>query len=382
MIPRLLNLNHYNNSFFLFGPRQTGKTFLIKNTLQADLSINLLKAQERRRFQRDPGLLAQELKFLGQGPKLIVVDEIQYCPELLHEIQDLIETYPQYRFVMTGSSARKLRQGGINLLGGRALTLQLYPFTFTECQDYCQLQHCLEYGSLPRVVLTQSPQQKRRLLNSYVETYLKEEIQQEALTRNVVAFTQFLELAAFDNGQLLNFSNLARDVGVDAKTIKAYYQILEDTLLGFYLYPYTRSHRDKLLRHPKFYFFDPGVLRALKQCLKASLIPASPDYGFAFEHWILLEVKRLMDYREREASMYFFRTSDGAEVDLVLEREGQTWAVEIKAKPQVKASELRSLRRFVSDHPVDRQICVSLSPRPYLLGDIEVLPWQDFLEQV
>lgn len=381
MIPRTLDLARYTHSFFLFGPRQVGKTHLIETTLHPNVTLNLLSHSEFLRYSKDPTLLSKELKSAKNVQ--VVIDEIQRCPDLLNEVHLLLESKQGIQFILTGSSARKLRRTGVNLLGGRALTLHLYPLTHEELKDAFILEDVLRFGSLPKIALEPSEDNRRRLLQSYVETYLKEEIQQEALTRNIPAFARFLELAAFENGNLLNFNNIASEVGVHSKTVKEYFQILEDTLIGFFLFPYTRSHRTKLLSHPKFYFFDRGIVTALKSELSVPLVPGTAPYGRSFEHWIIIETLRLLRYRERETRLSFFRTSDGAEVDMILEKSGEkVWAVEIKATRTPRSAELRGLRSFMSDHAYSRAICVSLSPRAYRLGDIEILPWQDFFAQL
>lgn len=382
MIKRFLDLSRYTENILLLGPRQTGKTHLLKTTLSAHIYLDLLKQSEFLRYTKDISLLRKEILALGQSDFKVVVDEIQRIPELLNEIHSLIESYPQAQFFLSGSSARKLRGKGVNLLGGRAITRRLYPLTHLELGNSFDLEQVLQFGSLPKIILEQNMERRVRFLQAYVETYLQEEIQQEALTRNIPAFARFLELASFENGNLLNFSNLSREVGVVSKTIREYFQILEDTLLGFFLQPYARSHRERLVQHPKFYFFDGGVVRALRKTLLSPLIPGSPPYGHAFEHWVILETLRLLDYREREYRRSFYRTSDGAEVDLILEFASETWAIEIKSSSQPRLSELKGLKHFLKDHPHARAICVCQSPRKYLEGRIEVMPWKLFFTEL
>lgn len=383
---RILDLNTYNQSLFLFGPRQTGKTHLIQDTLKPHLSINLLHNEDFLRYSRTHSLLSKEVKSLhdlkNTSKLLIIIDEIQKCPELLNEVHFMIEELPGSQFILTGSSARKLRKKGVNLLGGRALTLHLYPLTHLEIGDSFQLEEALHFGSMPRIVLAENEVAKKRWFKSYLETYLKEEIQQEALTRNIPAFSRFLELAAFENGNILNWSTLSREVGIHLATIKEYFQILEDTLIGFHLHPYGKSHRTKIVSHPKFYFFDTGIVSALKKQLSTPLIPGTPPFGDAFEHWVILETQRVLDYREREYSMSFFRTTDGAEVDLILEKENKLYTIEIKSKTNPSSRDLKGLRSFLSDHPVDRALCVCQTPRPYRDGAIEYLPWKTFFEEL
>ncbi|QQR79804.1 MAG: ATP-binding protein [Deltaproteobacteria bacterium] len=264
MIKRSLDLTNCNKSLFLFGPRQTGKTSLVRSLFKPDLQINLLRTSEFIKYTKDPSLLRKEVEALPQSKHIIVfIDEIQKCSEMLNEIHALIEDC-KVQFILTGSSARKLRQKGVNLLGGRALTYHLFPLTHEELQEKFSRENILHYGSLPSIILEPKDSQKKGLLRSYVETYLREEIQQEASTRNIPAFARFLELAGFENGHILNWSNIAREVGVHASTIKEYFQILQDTLLGFYLDPYSKSVRTKIVSHPKFYFLIQDSSRLFK----------------------------------------------------------------------------------------------------------------------
>jgi len=382
MINRLLDLTSQKHSFFLFGPRQTGKTYLCQHTLQPDLYINLLKHSELQRYIRDSDLLYKEVKQIGKQTPLVVIDEVQKYPALLNEVQNILNDYPQARFALTGSSARKLRKGGVNLLGGRAITLHLHPLTHIECTDSFSLDETLQFGTLPPIFLEKDLKSKKRLLKGYVETYIKEEIQQEALTRNMPAFSQFLELSGFENGNIINCKNISREIGVDAKTIRGYFQILEDTLLGLFLYPYSKSHRDRLISHPKFYLFDPGIQRTLTRQLDAELVTGTSYYGNAFEHWIILETMRLLDYSEIEYKISFFRTQDGMEVNLILELQNKIWVIEIKASNQPSSTSLRGIKSLIKDHPYDRAICVCTAPNAYKEGKIEILPWQHFFSQI
>lgn len=382
MFKRTLNLNRFKKSFFLFGPRQVGKTYLIKNTVNFDLFIDLLVQAEFIRYTKDVSLLSREIAALDKREFTAVIDEIQRCPEILNEVQLIMGKYPAAKFILTGSSARKLKRAGVNLLGGRALTLHLHPLTHEELAGPFNLPEVLRYGAIPSVMQEKRQEDRIRFLRGYVEVYLKEEIQQEALTRNVPAFARFLELAAHENGNILNFQNIAREVGIHSKTVKEYFHILEDTLIGFMLYPYARSHRARLISHPKFYFFDRGVATALRGELTVELIPGTESFGRAFEHFIFLEIKRLIDYREREIKLSFFRTSDGAEVDLLLEFPDKLWAVEIKASGAPRLSDIRGLRSFIKDHKAQRAACVCLSPRKFIADGIEFIPWMEFLQQI
>lgn len=383
MIARLLDLTKFNKSLFLFGPRQVGKTYLIKHTLNPDIFINLLKHDEFLRYAKNVSLLSKEVDALKKDNAVVVVDEIQRCSDLLNEVHLVMEDKPHIQFILTGSSARKLRRAGVNLLGGRAITLRLYPLIYQEFKDKFRLEEVLKFGAIPGIVIENNREDKIRLLKSYVETYLKEEIQEESLIRNIPAFARFLELASYENGNILNFQNLSREVGVHSKTIKEYFSILEDTLLGFLLYPYAKSHRTKIISHPKFYFFDCGVVSALRGELSNDLIPGTMPFGKAFEHFILLEIIRLLDYSEIQAKFSFFRTQDGAEVDCILElSNNEVWAIEIKAMAEPNLSDVRGLRSFMSDHKYTKAFCICQSVRKFIKENIEFIPWQEFLQLI
>ena len=382
MYKRSLDLTQIKRSFFLFGPRQVGKSFLIKQTLKPDLLINLLHQQELLRYQRQPELLAKEITALHQEKKQVVIDEIQRLPFLLNEVHALIESQPNVQFILTGSSARKLKKNGANLLGGRALTYHLHALTAQEWSADFSLENALRFGSLPSVAAETDLKEKQRQLKSYTETYLKEEIQQEALVRNVPAFSRFLELAGFENGHILNYENISKNVCVSGKTIKEYFQILSDTLVGFLLPPFGGTVRSRIVSHQKFYFFDPGIVTALKQQLSAELLPQTPPYGDAFEHWCILEIHRTLEYAEKEHRLSFYRTQDGAEVDLLIEFPQETWAIEIKASDSPTFSQLRTLKYFHKTHQVKRSICMCQTPRAYQSEHIEFLPWQQVLSEL
>ena len=330
MIKRTLDLNKYSKSLFLFGPRQVGKTFLITNTVSYDLFINLLIQSEYLRYSRNPSILSKEIGSLTKSDPVVVIDEIQRCPDLLNEIQNILAN-PGVKFILSGSSARKLKRIGTNLLGGRALNLHLHPLTFEELKQQTDLDEILKFGTLPNIIIEKNFDEKIQLLKGYSELYLKEEIQQEAVTRNVPAFAHFLELAAHENGNVLNFQNIAREVGIHSKTVKEYFNILEDTLVGFMLHPYKRSLRKRLISHPKFYLFDIGVGNALRKELSLELTSGTKKYGRLFEHFIILETMRLIDYHQKDAAASYFRTSDGAEVDLIIEFPDSVWELEIKS---------------------------------------------------
>lgn len=382
MIKRTLDLNTYKYSLFLFGPRLVGKTYLIKNTTFPDMYINLLNSDERSRYKLKPSLFTQEVMELKKETALVVIDEIQYCPELLDEIHSLIEEKKGIKFIMTGSSARKLRKAGVNLLGGRAMTLNLHPLTHEELKEDFKLDDAMRFGTLPNIVLEDGTTGKSRLLKAYVKTYLEQEIKEEAITRNIPVFERFLELASFENGNVLNYQNISRECAISSKTVKEYFHMLDDTLMGFFLLPYLKSHRERLTSHPKFYFFDCGVVTALRKDLSSELISGTPPFGNAFEHWVIVEMKRILDYREREYSLSYFRTADGAEVDVILEFGKDVWAIEIKSAVAPQSKDAKGLRSFTGDHEYKRAICVCQTPRAYSVNNIEFLPWREFFMQI
>ena len=386
MFKRLAPVPIGKHSFFLFGPRQTGKTTLIETALAAGtphFSVNLLEMGTYLKYSRDPALFRQEIEHWLKGhPKGVVfVDEIQKLPLLLDQIHAMIESFKgRLTFIMTGSSARKMKRAPVNLLAGRAWSFNLFPLTHPEIGDTFQLEEVLRYGSLP-VIFTMETGDKTRTLKAYTETYLKEEILAESIVRNIPAFSRFLELAADQSGMSVNYNNFARETGVASKTIRQYYQVLEDTLIAFALQPYLKSARKRLTSHPIYYLFDLGVLNALCRRLEAEPVKATGLYGRLFEHFILLEIYRLNRYSEKDRPMFYWRTSQGAEVDLILETGRQLWAVEIKSANRIRPADLRGLYNFLGDYKGAKGVCITTADRPYEVDGIECLPWRDFFQK-
>lgn len=371
-------------SFFLFGPRLTGKSTLLKTNYLTEnevLYIDLLDTTDLMRYLRDSAAFYREIKAAQTKSSIIIVDEVQKIPVLLDEIHRLLEEFPHLRFIMSGSSARKLKKMKANLLGGRALTCYLGPFSFLELKDKFHLIRALELGTLPPIYLENEDDIARDMLRSYVKTYLEEEIKQEALVRNLGAFIKFLPLAGEESGNILNFSNLSREIGVSYKTVQEYFQILVDTLIVFFLPSFARSKRKSLIRHPKFYFFDTGVLRALKNELTLPILSGTKNFGLYFEHFIINELKRYNDYNKLDCSFFFFRTTSGQEVDLVLEKPGKkVVAVEIKARDRIGKEDFKGLYHFKKMFPQSQLILVSLVPRTQIFDDIKVIPWQKMFD--
>ncbi|OHE56475.1 MAG: hypothetical protein A2Z47_04125 [Thermodesulfovibrio sp. RBG_19FT_COMBO_42_12] len=383
---RLIELPVGKHSFFLFGPRQTGKTTLINGILSAGIpffSVNLLQTESFIKYSRDPALFHKEIEYWQKkhSTAVVFVDEIQKLPVLLDQIHSMIEAHKgRLTFIMTGSSARKLKRAEVNLLGGRAWSFKLFPLTFTEIGAIFHLEDVLRYGALP-VIFTMEGQDKVRTLKAYTDTYLKEEILAESIVRNIPAFSRFLELAADQSGMSVNYNNFARETGVASKTIKEYYQVLEDTLIAFALQPYLKSARKRLVSHSVYYLFDLGVLNALCRRLGSEPVKGTDLYGRLFEHFIILEIYRMNRYSEKDWPMYYWRTSQGAEVDLVLETEQGLLAVEIKSRGQIRPSDLRGLFNFIGEYKGSKGICVTTADRPYEVNGIECLPWQEFLKK-
>jgi len=370
-VPRALDLAKLagRKSLFLFGPRQTGKTALVRQALPQARVYGLLDADVFLTLSRRPAQLGEEL---GPSDRLVVLDEIQKLPVLLDEVHRLIEQR-RIRFVLTGSSARKLRRGGVNLLGGRAPSWTLHPFIYRELGSEFDLTKALDRGLLPAIYFSDSP---REDLRAYVGTYLKEEIAAEALTRSVPAFSRFLEVAALSHGTMLNFTTVASDAQVPVSTVREYFHILEDTLLARTVPAWTRSRTRKAISTAKHYFFDVGVVRNLQH--RSGLAWRSPEFGEAFESFIFHELSTFIDYTE-PMPLAYWRSTSNFEVDFVL---ADTTAIEVKGKEPVGERDLRGLRALKEEALLKHYLVVSLERRPRTVDGIRILPWQDFLEQL
>lgn len=294
MVNRLVKLPE-NQSFFLFGPRGSGKTSLLKARFEGKnvLFLDLLNPRIEDQFRMNPESLIAQIS--AQKPDWVVIDEVQKLPRILDLVHLLIEEKKQ-KFALTGSSARKLKRGSANLLAGRAFMNHLFPFSALELGKQFSLEQALSFGLLPKVQYLENAQDKIDFLESYALTYLKEEIQAEQVIRRIDPFRQFLQVAAQMNGKIINYRKIARDVGVDSTTVQNYFSILEDTLIGFYLPSYSKSIRKRQREAPKFYLFDPGIVRALSKNLDVKLKPGNYAYGDAFEHFVILEIFKLISY--------------------------------------------------------------------------------------
>ena len=378
MFPRSLRLPPPGTeTFFLWGPRQTGKTTLLRNTYPDAIWVDLLKADEYRRYGSRPERLREELDQDPPPPgQQIVIDEIQKVPELLDEVHWLIENRGLC-FALCGSSARRVRRGGVNLLGGRALRYGLGGLSAVETGDDFDLDRMLSRGYLPRIY--QQPSY-RRLLDAYIAVYLREEVMAEGLARSLPVFSDFLEAAALGDGEIVSFRNIARECGVSGPTIKGYYQILEDTLLGAWLPAFRKRPKRRVIGAPKFYFADVGVVNRLAH--RGDLLPGSTGYGRAFENWVFHELSLCLAYRETSRTLSYWRLAGGTEVDFIV--GDMEVAIEAKSSPNITSDHLKGLRSLVADHPrVRRRIVVCREPRPRRTQDgIEILPAGAFVRRL
>lgn len=383
MFRRILN-PLLTNSFFLFGARGTGKTTLLNQRLPSEetLTIDLLDPDTEDRLSRHPAELSERLAQAPGNIKWIFIDEIQKIPKLLDVVHWEIEN-SRFKFALTGSSARKLKRGSANLLAGRAFVNYLFPLTHLELAENFNLGSALKYGTLPKLTMFKTEEERQAFLRAYVLTYIKEEIKEEQVVRKLAPFRRFLEVAAQVNGEILNYTNIGRDVGVDTKTVQSYFHILEDTLLGVILEPFHLSVRKRQSKNPKFYFMDPGVKRALDRTLTVDLVPRTYAYGKAFEHFIIVEILRLNSYLQKDYRFSYLRTKDNAEIDLIIERPGMPMAlIEIKSTHQVAEKDIGSLKRFSRDFQNCEAFCLSLDATPRMANGIKILPWSNGLQEL
>jgi len=370
VVPRLLDLEKLlsQKSHFLFGPRQTGKTFLIRQTLKAARVYDLLDSSVYLTLSRNPGRIAEEL---DPHDRLVVIDEIQRIPELLNEVHRLIEERG-VRFLLTGSSARKLRRGGVKLLGGRARTRYLHPLTSRELGGHFDLKRVVRNGLLPAIYFSDDPHED---LKAYAGTYLQQEIVAEGAVRNIPAFSRFLRIAALCNYSIVNFTNVANDAQVARTTVYEYFEILKDTLIIRELAAWRKSKKRKPLASSKYYFFDVGVTAALQE---REFRLGTPEFGEAFETYIMHELTCYRDYVSGEPLSYW-RSTSGFEVDFII---GDHTAVEVKAKATIASSDLKSLNALAEENKLKRYLCVSLETRRRRVGEVTILPYLEFLDSL
>jgi uncharacterized protein len=361
-------------TFFLWGPRQSGKTTLLREAYPGARWLDLLKSDELRRYGDRPELLRQELQ--AEPANQVVIDEIQKIPALLDEVHWLIEN-TSTRFALCGSSARKLKRGAANLLGGRALRYELFGMTAFELGNEFDLDRMLNRGYLPRIYVAE---RAGRMLAAYVADYLREEIAAEGLVRNLPVFSRFLDAAALSDGDLVNASHIARDCGVSTPTVQSYFEILVDTLLGRWLPAYTKRPKRRVIQGPKFFFADVGVVNQLAK--RGALARGGELYGKALENWVFHELTAAIAYRESTSTLSYWRLASGIEVDFVI--DDVRVAIEVKASANISGDHLKGLRAIAKDHPrVSRRIVVCLEPRRRNTDEgIEILPIDAFLKEV
>jgi len=367
-IDRIVDLNALlaKKSHFLLGPRQTGKTFLIRHKLTEARVYDLLDAEVYLTLSRHPGRISEEIQ---PDDRIVAIDEIQRLPELLNEVHRLIESRG-LRFLLTGSSARKLRRGGINLLGGRARTKYLHPLTYKELDTRFDLFQAIKCGLIPSIYFSDEP---RADLHAYAGSYLQQEIMAEGTTRNIPAFSRFLHVAALCNATIVNFTNVANDAQVARTTVYEYFEILKDTLILHELPAWRKSKKRKPLASSKYYFFDIGVVSVLQD---REFRAGAPEFGEAFETYLMHELKCFSDYVSG-VRLSYWRSTSGFEVDFIL---GDHTAVEVKAKKNISANDIKPLRMLAEEALLKRYVCVSLEPRRRKIGIVEILPYQEFLD--
>jgi predicted AAA+ superfamily ATPase len=372
MFTRLLEISPLSeHSYFLFGPRGVGKTSWLKAHFKDALTFDLLNHETYIALLGNPSRLSGLIPSDYKG--WIIIDEIQKAPALLDEVHRLIESR-SLRFILTGSSARKLRRQGVNLLAGRAFLKNFYPLTVKELGEAFSLSSSLLYGHLPMAINSQNP---KEFLTSYIATYLKEEVMQEGLTRNIALFTKFLEVASFSQGEMLNYTQIAQDIGTNRTSVEIFFQILEDLLLATRILPFTQRAKREVVKSVKFYYFDVGVYRALRP--KGPLDTAEEIDGAALETLFLQEVKALNDYFQLGYQIYFWRTRSQVEVDFVLYGEKGLLIFEVKRKSQLKTEDYKGLKTFMSDYPIAKAYLLYGGVDAFIYNDIHVIPFEKAL---
>lgn len=373
MLPRILNLsNEIDSSIFLFGARQTGKSTILRQQFPNAIYIDLLDSSIKERYRRNPTLLYEMLNGKPEGT-LVIIDEIPEVPALLDEVHRLI-VESGLVFILCGSSARKLKRKGHNTLGGRAFPVYLYPFVSAEIPEF-DIDRAVTFGMLPPHYLAKNPS---RLLAGYINVYLKEEIKEEALVRNLDAFQRFLEVAALTDGEIVNNANIAQDCGVRATTVNAYFDILEDTLMGYRIPAFRKVMKRRLMQAPKFYYFDIGVANHLLH--RKELVRGSADYGHAFEHLVIQEIYTWLQYTHSEEELSYWHTYTGIEVDAVI--GDARVAIEIKSAEEIQRRHLKGLKAFADEYPESRRILVSLDKLSRTIDGIECLNVLDFFKTI
>ncbi len=372
-----------NKSFLLLGPRGTGKSSWLTETFddQANVaSYDLLNPREFLRLQRDPSLFRQELEALS-NKTTVIIDEVQKLPILLDDVQHfLVKNKSQFKFILTGSSARKLKKSSANLLAGRLAYRQMFPLVYSEFEDSLSIEDILKFGTLPEVVTSKTTADKIDFLEAYSTLYLKEEVMQEGAAKNLDSFMRFLNVAASMNGQLLSVSSLSRDSGVSRTTINGYFEVLEDTLLGLWLESWRPKIRIKEVEHPKFYFFDTGVVRTLSGQVRSPL--QNDEKGYLLETYIIHELRAFKSYFQKQFDLSFWKTPSKIEIDLILEVGNEKIGIEIKSSINWKKEFSKNLSTLLEEKKINRAIGIYLGNRSLIDRSVEIYPVKIFLKKL
>jgi len=384
MIHRILNPSK-SLSFFIFGARGVGKSTWLQGEFSQDnhLWIDLTDPQNERRYARKPEIFLSEWKEMvstldpvAQKNVWIIIDEVQKIPAILDAVHTGIQRH-KIKFALTGSSARKLKRGAANLLAGRALTYHMHPLTVEELGSAFKLESYLQWGGLPLLLEIENQSDRQKYLMSYVDTYLREEIQMEQLVRKMEPFRMFLDVVGQMNGEIINMAQIAREAGIDPKSAERYFELLSDTLVGFYLPAYQISVRKAQLQHPKFYLFDVGVARAVRRELTLELEPHTGPFGRCFEHFIIQQIRALNDYKSKDFTLSYIRTKDGVESDLVVTRPGNsTLFIEIKSTDHPESLMLKDFQNLAKDAKAESWV-LCRTDKVSKDGPTKIFPWNE-----
>jgi uncharacterized protein len=375
MMQSLLREFHFPESnYFLFGPRGTGKSTLLLKTYKDAFYLDLLQHDNFRAYSAHPEKLREVIHGL-EGKKIVIIDEIQRIPELLNQVHSLIENEKDILFIMTGSSARKLKKEGTNLLAGRAFKKSMHPFTASELGSLFSIEEALTTGLIPVIF---SSKDKKEALKSYVDLYLREEVMMEGLTRNIGNFSRFLEVISFSHGSQININNIARESNIGRKTIESYVQILEYLMIAFRLPIFTKRAQRNLATHPKFYFYDTGLYMSLRPA--GPLDTPEEIGGAALEGLVYQHLRAYIDHKNRYLSLYFWRTKSGNEVDFIIYGESLFAAIEIKSSSQIRKNDLNGLKSFGEDYDMATRILVYRGKEVFIRDGVMVVPAELFLK--
>lgn len=386
MIKRILNPSK-TNSFFLFGARGTGKSTLISTMFDLKdsdriLYLDLLDPLTEKDLAVHPERLLEMVAAYKKAPDWIVIDEVQKIPKLLDVAHKLIFE-KKIKFALTGSSARKLKRDAANLLAGRAFSFYLFPLSFLELEERFDLNGYLSFGGLPGIYNLESVLDKKRYLLSYVQTYIKEEVLVEQLVRNIDPFRSFLEVAAQSNSEIINYTSLAKEAGINSKSVERYFTILNDTLLGFFLEPYSKSVRARQKQAPKFYFYDCGVVRALSGEINHELIPQTFEYGKQFEQMVICEFLKLNMYFEKNWKLSYIRTGAGVEIDLIIEKsKKEVVLVEVKSTVKARDEHISSLIGLGSDFKGAKKYLLCQEKTPREVSGVRIMNWVNGIREI